>query len=219
MIDEKRVNLDQLFKVVYDQLNGLVFYDNDKHITKILEEMNRLARLRRIYTVALLSNENAALNQKFERLTHMRLQNMKTFQAPQDNAKIKMLLSRATWIPFYSTKGSRTKETAKYIEALTTNQQERPVLAVCSFKKVVNGTCSDARRHLDLNYPKFHSEVDIDARSGDLAKFRSGEERVLVCTRRILYGTYFEFVPVLVLVQVPSTLDELVYILQWYVTP
>lgn len=97
----------------------------------------------------------------------------------------------------------------------------RQILAIFNFKASIR-KCQDISKMIySFNLPVFHAGEDCqyEDRMEDLKEFEELEFDALACTRRIMYGKTFEFLPAFLVAEFPRLSDEFMHIAQWSIPP
>lgn len=216
LLDRGQLDMSAVRKIVLDQADCLLIYDDDKDIANILRRLRP-----HHHVVAMSSRTSLKLEQRWKDETPasmIKLADMVRIK-DHDARRVVQFLSLSkhiTWEVQYCSASARSERLADYLmeEAPTSRQ----VLAIGNFKETIDAVYSFMRAEKDFKDKVVRHRaqlVDQDERYESIKKFGDGKARIMISTRRSIYGASFSFLPVLVLLDVPNSTDEFLYILQW----
>jgi superfamily II DNA/RNA helicase len=209
MIDYREIDITSVKKFVLDQVDCLLIYADDNHIERVLRQL----RLNQ-HVIALTSRMTPQLVQRWKDLVLTATTQLKNMiSLPDSQHKMISRISKyIKWRPS-TCLADKPMECAKFLAAAPEGCH---VLAIANFKVTVDAIVSCGRKLREDDFARHRAELpDPDERYKSLKGFKDSTYKTMVSTRRSIYGVSFPFLPLLVIVDIPSSYDELLYILQW----
>lgn len=216
MHDRSQVNIQAAKKIMFDQADCLFTYAEDDHIRSIASKLQPGQ-----HVIALTSRSTPLLQQRWRDYApaqFMQIKDMIQLHDTRSDVTIKKMSKFIGWCDLNKQEDSKVVYAARRMHRLHA-KTNRAVLGIANWKVTVDAVKDAGRKILPGDFARHRAElVDPDERYRSLSGFKDSTYKIMISTRRSIYGASFDFLPVLVLVDVPDTYDELLYILQWYVT-
>jgi ATP-dependent RNA helicase RhlE len=204
-----QVNLSTVKKFVLDQIDCFLLYADDSDIQHLLKLL-----CSNQHVIALTSRVTLCLKQRWNDVTPastIALQNMINLPDTQ-LARIKKISARVHWVAYEAgkTQSLQNAEKAKKMA------EKFRILIITNFKKMVDAISMEGQKLRPTEFARHRSELtDPDERYKSLKGFKDGTYKILVSTRRSIYGTSFPFLPIFLLAGMPRLYDEFLYLIQW----
>lgn len=208
----QQISLSAVERFVFDQIDCLLLYDKkDTEIVEILQKMNTTQ-----HVVAMTCRISEGLKQRWDEVTPVGLIKLANMIILEDTYPMKVaeVMDNMIWHPMPCALANKGKECAAYLTGFV--EEDVPILAISNYKTGVDHVATAGRLILRDDYARHRSGLkDPDERFQSLKDFRLGKVKVLVSTRRSIYGASFGFLPRIVLLDTPSSYAEALYIVQW----
>lgn len=215
---ESHIVLGGTKRIVFENFTAMMLYNkDDEDIKKVLAAFHSSNRLTLFVTTLSID-----LRRRFEEL--------KPFNFELDLLKdvvfynghhAERLASMMQYIEFLATntvgKFKDEEDKLRYalglvadtlVRAATFGAQQ--IIVIFNFKKTLRRFADLAKELFDVDIPVLHGAEDLGERQRrqNLRGFERKKFQVLACTRRALIGCHFDFVPALVYVDIPRSMDE-----------